>query len=870
MKINNQKILTPSEVLSQYFNYTEFRTGQLKIINSILSKKNVLAILPTGAGKSLCYQIPALIGSSFSIVISPLIALMKNQVDSINRYKKAAAFINSTLDYVETEKVLNQLGTGEIKLLYVSPEKLENLGFAERLKNLKPTFLFIDEAHCISEWGHDFRPSYRKIDEFSKFIEVGNIAAFTATATPDVRTDIINQLHLENPEIFIQGFERKNLSLNIIQTKQKKSKCFELINRYGTPTIIYTSTRKYAEEIHSFLSSHKINSTYYHAGLTSEVRRIVQDDFLNGRRDVICATNAFGMGIDKKDIRLIIHYNMPGSIENYYQEIGRAGRDGKDSAVFLLYSQHDKNIQEYFLNSANPSKEIVEKVYNIVCDYGEIAVGSKPEKEIQIDNKLKNIITLKGIDYNYFQSALQILSDSDYFILKSNFKTNHLLKFLLGPNELKIYVKKIAKKSLKEVILLLLRNYGSSLFQHKVIINIKNISQTLSISNEEVINNLKTLTEIGIIDYDIPTLTASIKFNTTRATTKYLQLNYERVQKRFQNSLEKLNSMLDYVFSDECRSKIILKYFGEDVKNFKCKKCDNCLNTKRSNFASNEYINEIILRTIYENKSSIQQNRLVKILLGKSKIAGEKRLSTFAVCTNYNKENIEDAVINLKTKNLINVFNNTLTFSDKGKNYFTTNFDDKNEIVNEKDYESRLELFNELRKVRSFAAKKFSQTSDLICRDEILRKVADSEPETPSELLSIEGISRNMYNKIGDEIIRAVRTFHQAHTQKTTEISNGIPQNLASTLALINKGYKLDEITSLTKLPEAIVSMQIESILEYFPNLEITSLFEENELDLITKKIDKGYFDLRNLKKELPSSISYGKIRVVLAKKKLD
>ena len=366
MKINNQKILTPSEVLSKYFNYTEFRRGQLQIINSILNNKNVLAILPTGAGKSLCYQIPALMGSSFSIVISPLIALMKNQVDSINQYKKVAAFINSTLDYAETEKVLNQLGSGEIKLLYVSPEKLENLGFAERLKNLKPTFLFIDEAHCISEWGHDFRPSYRRINEFSKFIEVGNIAAFTATATPDIRTDIINQLHLENPEIFIQGFERKNLSLNVIQTKQKKSKCFELINRYGTPAIIYTSTRKYAEEIHSFLSSHKINSTYYHAGLSPEVRRIVQDDFLNGRRDIICATNAFGMGIDKKDIRLIIHYNMPGTIENYYQEIGRAGRDGKDSAVFLLYSEHDKNIQEYFLNSANPSKDIVEKVYNII------------------------------------------------------------------------------------------------------------------------------------------------------------------------------------------------------------------------------------------------------------------------------------------------------------------------------------------------------------------------------------------------------------------------------------------------------------------------------------------------------------------------
>ncbi|MCH7774136.1 MAG: ATP-dependent DNA helicase RecQ, partial [Bacteroidetes bacterium] len=343
------------------------------------------AVLPTGAGKSLCYQLPALISENFSIVISPLIALMKDQVDNLNRENEVAAFINSTMDFIETEEVLQKISYGKIKLLYVAPERLDSKKFADRIVSLNPNFLFVDEAHCISEWGHNFRPSFAKISEFINYCSIKNVSAFTATATPEVVKDIGTQLNFNNPKIFVKGFERENLHLNVHLNVNKNRKCQELLSVIDGSAIIYTSSRKKAEEAAEFLKLKGFNCGYYHAGLNAIERRRVQEDFINDELRVICATNAFGMGIDKKDIRLIIHYNIPGSIENYYQEIGRAGRDNKDSHIHLLYVDNDINIQNYFISNSHPTKELIQNIYNAINDFNLIEIGNHPKHELIID-----------------------------------------------------------------------------------------------------------------------------------------------------------------------------------------------------------------------------------------------------------------------------------------------------------------------------------------------------------------------------------------------------------------------------------------------------------------------------------------------------
>ena len=404
----------PLKILKEFFGYDEFRTGQLEIIEAVINYRNVLAVLPTGAGKSVCYQIPALLSENFSIVISPLIALMKDQVDSLNSKKEVAAFINSTMTNSETEEVLNKIHLGSIKLLYLAPEKLDSLKFAERIKELNPQNLFIDEAHCISEWGHNFRPSYLRIKDFIEHTGIKKVSAFTATATPEVREDIIHQLEFKEPKIFVRGFERDNLNLRVIHTKKKKEKCFELLKEIGGPAIIYTSSRKKSEEASEYLNLKGIACNHYHAGLTAPERRRVQEEFIEGKINTIAATNAFGMGIDKPDIRLIIHYNTPGSIESYYQEIGRAGRDGKESFCYLLHDESDITIQNFFISNSHPTKELIQKIYKAICDYNRIAIGNVPDKELIVDREYISKYIATEISPGILHSALKFLEISGY------------------------------------------------------------------------------------------------------------------------------------------------------------------------------------------------------------------------------------------------------------------------------------------------------------------------------------------------------------------------------------------------------------------------------------------------------------------------
>ncbi len=388
-------------LLKQYYGFTSFRPGQEEIINDILAGKNVIGVMPTGGGKSLCFQLPALMKDGVAIIISPLIALMKDQVDSLKNKNIPASFINSSISPAQIQETLNEVKNGKCKILYIAPERFYSREFTEQLKKIKVSLFAIDEAHCISEWGHDFRPSYVRLRYAIEMLGSPPVLALTATATPEVREDIKKQLEILDASCYITGFDRPNLRYFALRCndQEKQENILNYAQENDGPGIIYMGTRKKVEDMVNFLESYGVAAYGYHAGMEAADRTKIQENFMLEKKKIIAATNAFGLGIDKTNIRFVIHFDLPGTLESYYQESGRAGRDGLSSDCILLYSPQDRFLREFFLSGENPSQKIIKEVYSvlkaqiddpILCTYKDITSQlSESVPEMAISSILK-------------------------------------------------------------------------------------------------------------------------------------------------------------------------------------------------------------------------------------------------------------------------------------------------------------------------------------------------------------------------------------------------------------------------------------------------------------------------------------------------
>ncbi len=565
IKQKKQKIM---ELLKLHYGFDGFRSGQEQVIDNILKEESTLVIMPTGGGKSLCFQLPALVLDGVTLVVSPLIALMKDQVDNLENIGIPATFINSSISPSETSIRLNAVKNGAYKLLYIAPERFYSHEFLNALKNIKVSLFAIDEAHCVSQWGHDFRPAYLRIKNAIEFLGNPTVIALTATATLEVKDDISKQLDLKNPKIVVTGFARPNLQFGVVQAKEAQKSQLVLDAIVGAPNecgIIYVSTRTRVDNLLQFLLENNIKAAGYHAGMDAEDRKWTQDDFLSGKIKVIIATNAFGMGIDKSDVRYVVHYDMPGTIESYYQEAGRAGRDNKQSFCLLLFNSRDRALHEFFIKGDNPPADIIREIYNLLLSYESdtILITYAELSDMLLDDAPDMAIG----------TGLKILEKEGYIARSREKKNNSYLKFLQNFQVIKDSIGTRAKKQLA-ALEALEKKFSDELLEGSEL-NLEEISNIINIKKETLLRLIKKLVENGFAEYTPPFRGTEIKI-LKRVDAKDLNINTSALKEKLRSAYKKLDRIEEYAYTFGCRQKFILNYFGE-ADSDACGKCDSCL-----------------------------------------------------------------------------------------------------------------------------------------------------------------------------------------------------------------------------------------------------------------------------------------------------
>ncbi len=563
------------QILTRFWGYSEFRPLQEEIIGSVVMGKDTLALMPTGGGKSVTFQVPSLALDGICIVVTPLIALMKDQVEQLNKRKIKAAALHSGMSRHEIDITLENCRYGDYKFLYVSPERLGTDIFRIRVRDMNVNLIAVDEAHCISQWGYDFRPSYLEISNLRQLLPGVPVLALTATATPEVCADIMKQLSFREHHLLKMSFDRENLTYLVRRTEDKNGELLRLVLKMKGSGIIYVRSRKKCHELAGLLKENGVTAGPYHAGLTHGIRDARQQDWTAGRFRVMVATNAFGMGIDKPDVRFVLHVDLPDGPEAYFQEAGRAGRDGAPSYAILLYSQSDNGVPERRIAQNFPPIKQIRDIYTALCNYLQVPVGSG--KGQQYDFEMAEFLRRYRLNAMLAHSALQVLAREGYLALSDAFQNPSRIMFRVGRDDL--YGFQVKHEEFDGFIRLLLRTY-SGLFSQYVRIDEAFLSRRSGIPPEKVYHYLKTLSGRQIIHYiprkDVPVIT----FLDERLDQSNLLISPDRYRFRKESYQRRIREMLRYASSVRiCRNQFLLSYFGQ-LDTPRCGRCDVCRSGK--------------------------------------------------------------------------------------------------------------------------------------------------------------------------------------------------------------------------------------------------------------------------------------------------
>ncbi len=607
----------PINILERYWNYTSFRHNQEAIIQAVIEGEDTFVMLPTGGGKSICFQIPALAKPGICIVISPLIALMKDQVQALNDKRIKALAITSGMSYRELDTVLDNCIYGNYKFLYLSPERLQQELVQERIKQMHVNLIAVDEAHCISQWGNDFRPSYKNITLLRQLQPSINVVALTASATPEVVDDIIKALDFIKPKVFKQSFSRPNLGYMVYHEEDKYYKLERILKKYQEPSIIYVRNRKLTLEISSFLESKAISATYYHGGLTNTEKEAHMQLWMQNQKQVMVATNAFGMGIDKPDVKTVIHINLPESIESYFQEAGRAGRNGEKAFAVILKNDNDiLLVKNQFLNIL-PTVDYTKQVYRKLCSYFQIPYGEGENvtHDFSFNTFCKTYNFSPVLSYN----ALLLLDRNSVISLTKQFKNNITVQYIISGDAVFNYLE--THQNLNLIVKSMLRMYGG-IFEQNTKISSLRIAEKASVTEPELIHALQQLERDNVITLNLAKTDAQITFIQPREDDKTINRIASVIEQQNKLKQNQVNAILNYLENNTiCKSIQLLSYFGEE-ENLPCGVCSVCTSKKKK--PTPENLNATKLRIIKVLEAEELSSRALITRLGCS----EKELKT--------------------------------------------------------------------------------------------------------------------------------------------------------------------------------------------------------------------------------------------------